>query len=493
MFKLVSPHGWDFGERIVSPIKIGSRGLIGNDRSDFIKRASHAFLSTLDNVKPASDEEPVHMIALGATEGVGANRNGDGFKEAACKKYHNTFVKFARWYRSHLNKDPKKSYGIVKASAYHDRMKRVELVTFLNKDKSAAERNGGLVADKEMEKLARGEDIPVSMSCKISFDRCSYCGNEAKTRDDYCTADTCKAGGCSENLGKVIKVGGDLHHLHVDNPHPLWFDISNVFRPADRIAYGASADWLQKAAAALDGACGGAEAAETLGLTVSSDIVLAHERMMGMKIAALVENGVKLAAALHVLEQRESFPAALHGAFTKAAQGDFDFQAAGFSERAEDNGGMLYELARNQVILPLRDFARLTKRAELAAAAASQLPGLWGTMLADGSLAEKLQSGRGLLSADQPLSLRQKSAAAAAGRFSLLYDSVCARAVASAATGLDSKTTFEKVADVAAASDLAKDYIAYKSGAMAAAAETAPDMDHFLLTARLAIAQNRVI
>ena len=250
MVKFVSPLGWDFQERIVTPVKVSSRGLMGSDRAEFLKTASHAFLPQLDNVKFAKDEVPVHLIALGSSEAYGPNRNGDGFKEATCREHHDTFVKFAKFFRNHKNKAEKGDpfFGVVKASAYNEDMRRVELLCGLNAEKSAADRNGGFVADSELEKLARGEDLPVSMACRVANDVCSFCKHAARNRDEYCTSEKCAAGGCRTNLTRLVKVGGDLHHLHVDNPNPTWFDISRVFRPADRIAYGAKADYLTKSA-----------------------------------------------------------------------------------------------------------------------------------------------------------------------------------------------------------------------------------------------------
>src|SRR5437764_590342 len=178
--KIVSPSGWDqFEGNVARLVKIASGGLRGHDRSEFIKRAgasSNVFLPFLDSVKIAKDEEPVHVIALGAEEAYGPNRNGDAFDEHTCKTGHDSFVKFARWYRNHKNKDPKQSYGIIKLSAYNPQMRRVELLVALNKEKSAAERNGGFVADKELAKLARDEDIAVSMACRVPYDVCTYSG-----------------------------------------------------------------------------------------------------------------------------------------------------------------------------------------------------------------------------------------------------------------------------------------------------------------------------
>lgn len=73
-----------------------------------------------------------------------------------------------------------------------------------------------------------------SHNCSIDYDVCSNCHNKAASRRFYCTEDTCSRGGCKHNLTKVSEDG---HVLHVDNPHPKWFDFSHVDKPADRTAF----------------------------------------------------------------------------------------------------------------------------------------------------------------------------------------------------------------------------------------------------------------
>lgn len=123
MIKVIQPHSQDFSEPVASLIKISSRGLLGADKLELVKRAGAEFVHKLTNIKFAKDEIPVHLIAIGATEDYGPNRNGDGFTRECCQKYHPTFEKFARFYRDHANKNPAKSFGIVKASAYHEPMR----------------------------------------------------------------------------------------------------------------------------------------------------------------------------------------------------------------------------------------------------------------------------------------------------------------------------------------------------------------------------------
>lgn len=165
MEKIIIPRSWNLGDSIAYMVKRSRNGIIGSDYSALVKRANAEFSHKIRNIEFLNGEIPVHVIAMGSTEGYGPNRNGDGFKEASLQRYHDTFVKHARHYRHHRNKDEAKSYGIVKASFYNPDMKRVELLLALNGTKEAASANGGLVADKEREMLERGDDLPVSMAC----------------------------------------------------------------------------------------------------------------------------------------------------------------------------------------------------------------------------------------------------------------------------------------------------------------------------------------
>lgn len=194
------------------------------------------------------------------------NRNADGFKEATLIDWHHTFEKLAKVYQHHKNKDPLKSYGVVKLSFYNPIMRRVELLLGLNKTAEAARRNAGLVDEDFVNDVESGKPIAVSMACKIAYDVCAICDNKAPTRDDYCESvkegGSCPGFGCLNGLTRVLDDG---RVQHVDNPKPRFFDISRVRRPADRIAYGGLADYLTKAAAARHN-IGGAELAEALGL-----------------------------------------------------------------------------------------------------------------------------------------------------------------------------------------------------------------------------------
>ncbi len=501
MVKVVSPSGWEWDRPVALPLKLSSRGLIGHDRREFLKLASHVFLPYIDQIKVAKDEEAVHLIALGASEAYGPNRNGDAFKEAACKTYHDTFVKYAKWFRNHKNKpangDP--HYGYIKQSAYNDAMRRVELICMLNATKEAAARNGGLLADKELEKLAKGEDIAVSMACRVPYDECAACGNKARTREEYCKAASCPAGGCTDNLTRLVKVAGDTQIVHVNNDHPTWFDMSNVFRPADRIAYGNRADYLQKAAADLGFfGVGGAKMAEDMGVTAPLSVLLASELLLPGGYHDAAREQVKLAHGLALQEERmggfgvspevkRAFDARVQVALDVGQMGE-----PGTMKCAEH----LAALADHTIILPLRDFARLTKQAEHVAGAAKALTGVYGRMVADGSIDRRV--------AANPFAVHGKTAGLAARTFaarhktalSLEKDAVDWRAKLSAVRGYpvpppnNAIWTEKQAADAPEADELARSYALYKLAALHRIAARGGD---FLLTTLVSAVQNQVV
>lgn len=238
MIKIVTSFDWSLTEKTAEIIKISKKGLVGKDYRDFVKRSSEEIVWKNRRYVLEPGEVLIHAIALGTTETYGPNRNGDGFRRYWCRRCHPTFVKFARFYRSHTNKDPRKSYGIIKNSYFNEKMDRIELVISLFGNEKIASKYGGLVADKELDLLMSGKDIPVSMACYVDYDICSSCGNKARNKSEYCLGinegGLCKHGGLKNNIGKPCEDG---HILHADNPNPVWFDLSHVFKPADRTAY----------------------------------------------------------------------------------------------------------------------------------------------------------------------------------------------------------------------------------------------------------------
>jgi hypothetical protein len=622
--KFVSPSGWEFDRQIVVPVKIGSRGLIGNDRRDFLKTASHSFLPQIDNYKFASDEIPVHLIALGASEAYGPNRNGDAFKEATCKKYHDTFVKFAKFFRNHKNKPERGDpfYGHVKASAYNDDMRRVELLCALNATKAAADRNGGLVADTEVEKIARGEDFPVSMACvldptypvltrdqgylsiaeiktgmyvwthkgrwrrvtgtnrrrytgkaytfecdeaskpleltsdhpmlidgnwihvshlavgdcftlaaavsvlkstkitkitvrdvtdvetynfeveedesyslggfvshncRVPNDICSFCKHAARTRDEYCTSEKCAAGGCKSNLTRLVKVAGDLHHLHVDNPDPTWFDISRVFRPADRIAYGAKADYFTKAASDS----GVFELQDYIKLASTStaplDVILYQSGQHGFW-SEKTASQIRLGYALASMEGAANVPdSLLVGILTKPFPVE---KLAAFGSAACDS--QLAAMADRCIFLSLADYSRLTKTEEHLKNAQAVLPAIYSKMASDETLPLRIERSPSAIIDKIATANANLLAASFSEDFSFSKESVYKRSLLGCCRNYQTPKIchYEKLAECNTEGEaLAKDYAMYKLAALWRSAACNPN---FPLTARLAVCQNQL-
>lgn len=64
-------------------------------------------------------------------------------------------------------------------------------------------------------------------NCKIKYDTCSTCGNDAPTRAQY----------CDHVKFAMNQLNADGTRNYVHNPSPSFFDISRVFRPADKTGY----------------------------------------------------------------------------------------------------------------------------------------------------------------------------------------------------------------------------------------------------------------
>jgi hypothetical protein len=364
--KVIPPGSQQFDMPPMELIKAGRSGLRGHDFKAFVKRAGHTFADAVRRIEKKAGDVLVHQIAMGATEYFGPNRNMDGWRSSTCEKYHPTFVKFARCYRDHANRDPKQSYGVVKLSEYNDLMKRIELVVALSGTKEAADRNGGFVADGELQLLNKNGEYPVSMAARLPYDVCVGCSHRAKNRSEYCLGEDegglCKRGGCRNRLGLVHEDG---FVNYVDNPEPTFFDISRVVRGADRTAF---ATGIYKAAAAGGVLLGGAAIAEAMG--VSAPAYLMPETELW---PTRVE---KLAAALAEVEASAARKSAYDAAFHPELRGEIPDPPAGCTTRS-----IFAALAREKIALPIDVFARFTKNAGNVAAAQAALPGVYSRLL----------------------------------------------------------------------------------------------------------------
>jgi len=482
MVKIIDPSGWNWDRPVAMMIKVSRDGLVGQDRRDFIKTAGHQFLDAIDRIKFAKDEVPVHLIALGATEYWSPNRNGDGFLESTCRDHHRSFEKYARFYRNHKNTPKSPAYGTVKQSCYNEAMHRVELLCALNATKSAAERNKGFLADKELEKIANNESIPVSMACKILFDCCSACGHKAKTREEYCTPKMCKRGGCRDNLGRVFEDG---HVLHVDNPNPTFFDISSVFRPADRTAYGVKADYLEKAASHQF--MPGAEMAEMLGVIAPLELRFDDNDPF---IPAAVRAQIKLACALARAEGMDLGPNPIFDRSVQTPLTQSQLQALG-TPGSEKAASALAAMADELIFLPLNDFANWLGKASLVKSAAAILPAVYTRLTERLDLVQKIASNP-FAPAFAATQSACSTAASLRGTHGLSEKSATDRGMLAAVRGVEAVSinpngNSEAEKD-AAAVQLAETYGLYK---LAALHRAAGFDSNFNLTATLALAQNR--
>jgi hypothetical protein len=175
----------------------------------------------------------VLVNALGAGEFFGPNINADYFPWNALTHEgddygYKTFLS-AHAFQHHANKDPLRAFGIPVLSILNTRMKRVELIIKLDREKARLEQADGILT-----RIDHGEFPDVSMGCKVPYDVCSICGQKSKTRFDYCQhmmPPPEKKGTWGPN--KILEDG---RKICVINTLPRFFDISFVFIGADKTA-----------------------------------------------------------------------------------------------------------------------------------------------------------------------------------------------------------------------------------------------------------------
>lgn len=424
MEKVIPIGSWNLDVEPIALIKVSRSGLLGYDRDQLLQKRAAAPMFA-DIIKKASllpGDIPIHTIAIGATEKYGSNRNGDGFNEETCRKQAHTFVSSplsmwknavyydngARYYSNHKNREPKKSYGYVKAAVYNENMGRIELLILANGTKEAADRNGGMILPlATREKLADGDFIAGSMSCVLPFDKCAMCGNEAPSRADYCDEDSCvdMAGshglGCKAGLTKLMKNG---RMQYVENPNAKFFDFSEVGRPADRTAYGGIADYLSKAAAA-GYVPGGAALAERFALANTLGPVNLDDEKL--------EAWAKLAHTLARLEKTSGDFTELHALCSREMeQNRLDLSSLQPYGTAKCAAG-LRALAAREVLLSPTDFSQLMYPAatkdqlmKLAYALSAAMPDVYGRLVS-GDLADSLRGASWLADDSTPVSVNQ--------------------------------------------------------------------------------------
>lgn len=279
------------GEQLINVITPGS---------DFVKTAGvHPEIQAFkQNLSPEPDKTYLHILALGAGEYYGSNLNNDYFPWDGLAHDHTKIPhKYAHGYKTflnahafahHQNNDPTKAYGDVLVSVLNEKMKRVELIAVVDHAKCRA-----LGGEKILEKLIEGKDMATSMGCRIPYDTCMVCGNNAPTRKEYCECMLKRAGQILPDGRKVC----------VTNPFPRFFDISFVYIGADRTSH-----VLEKIATVVDmGANIKTASAPLRGISLSGTKTSAVKMATEEKLSEIFKevDGYPLGQAIHLLENNE--------------------------------------------------------------------------------------------------------------------------------------------------------------------------------------------
>lgn len=210
---------WQDGNDLLTDACAGIMTQYVGDDGGVKSAASEVFpRHKLAEYRPPKGHFMMHIIAMGSEEAYGPNRNGDGFSKRALQEYHPTFVSDGHMFREHRNRDPKLATGQIKASAWNPDQERVELILWGDCEKAAS----------EYEQLKQGDPLSGSMSCRVPYDVCNCCQNQAKSAAVYC--DHLKRH-MLQYLPQFKK------YAFAQNPKPRFFDYSTVERPADRIAH----------------------------------------------------------------------------------------------------------------------------------------------------------------------------------------------------------------------------------------------------------------
>ena len=287
-YKIASPEDWtQLSDRPPVEVKVSSRGLLPGDSLKIASEVGEEFIHRVRQIEKDLDKRNLkfaHDISCGSTEFFGHNRNADAWGAEALARDMHTYLKHAKCYRNHKNKKKDPHYGTVKVAMYDkDRGYGRLLVGYYATPEAAQHDKLAKVADIEIGLLEDRGEMRVSHGSKVAYDVCVVCGNQAKTRAEYCESrgngGNCSLFGCASGLNKMSEDG---RVQYVDNPHNIFYDISMIYkggdaaRQADRIAFGSLFDFdaLDKTAAIQEDATPGSSwLAEQLGVSPRLDLV----------------------------------------------------------------------------------------------------------------------------------------------------------------------------------------------------------------------------
>lgn len=153
--------------------------------------------------------------SISAGEYFGSNKNADYFPEKEIVGGHQTFLD-AHVFKNHDNKDVANAIGSVIKTIWNPVMKCVELLIKIDRQ----------LAPTIVRGFEKGTATDVSMGCRVSHTICSYCGNVAKTRAEFCQH-------VKTMRNQIMPDGKKVFEYNIG---PKFHDISIVLNGADRTA-----------------------------------------------------------------------------------------------------------------------------------------------------------------------------------------------------------------------------------------------------------------
>jgi hypothetical protein len=174
-----------------------------------------AALKLPDGIKYDPDYFYMKVRAVSAGEYWGCNKNFDYFPEMELIKNYKTFLT-AHTFKNHENKNIENAIGDVLTADWNDKMKGVDLLLRIDRR----------IAPTIVRGFEKGFMTDVSMGCRIDYSICSYCGNKAKTKYEYCEH-------IKTMRGKVFDDGRKVYEINIG---PKFHDISAVLNGAERVA-----------------------------------------------------------------------------------------------------------------------------------------------------------------------------------------------------------------------------------------------------------------
>jgi hypothetical protein len=280
-------------------------------------------------LRPRDNAQYVLVNAMGASEYYSSNSNGDAFTEASLihspddwtgdpvldrPKGLNWAYGFPTFYNAkafahHRNKVADRGLGDVELASWNPRMRRVELVVRVDKDRCQAFDGQGT-----WDKLKSGSYCDVSMGTRVPFDTCNVCLDTQLYQEAWSTFDPHqhKSPGeailefhkklkardglgirglsitrkdyCQHCIQEMNRIYPDGRKVFVYNDFPRFFDISFVFIGADKIAK----VMLKIADGGRRVFMGAAELAEKLGMVEESS---GHVKAAGLTVTATRKQG----------------------------------------------------------------------------------------------------------------------------------------------------------------------------------------------------------